>query len=107
MKVLYGYLFVNDKGKKIKLTTSESRLLKCLQDNAIATLSDIALAIYNIKDYLGNDNYINNSIRIFICRLRKKIGKYIQIINRNRVGYYIPKNCKIEFVDFERYNKKI
>lgn len=107
MKVLYGYLFVNDKGKEIKLSPSESRLLKCLKDNYIATFSDMALAIYNIKDYLGDDNYVNSAIRIIMYRLRKKVGKYIKIINRNRVGYYIPKNCKIEFVDFERYNKKI
>lgn len=107
MKVLYGYLFVNNKGEELALTKSECRLLKCLHDNDIAQISDIALAVYNIKDYLGNDLCLNNAIRMLIYRLRKKINKDVKIINRNRIGYSIPRNSKIKFIDFERYNNRI
>ena len=96
MKVMSGYLFINNKGEEIALTNNEAKLLKCLQDNDIAKLSNIASDVYNIKDYLGNDLSLNNSIRRLIYRLRKKINNDIKIINMNRIGYYIPKNDKIK-----------
>ena len=99
MKLMYGYLFIDDYGTKIELSNKEALLLECLQKNNVATPKIIFEYVYK-NDYYKYDESLNKTIRTLVSRLRKKLKGKLEIYTKNQRGYYL-KNNNIEIINYK------
>ena len=96
MKLMYGYLFIDDYGTKIELSNKEALLLECLQKNNVATPKII---------FDKYDESLNASIKTLVCRLRKKLKGTINIYTKYNIGYFLDENTSIDLVNNEIYRR--
>ncbi len=77
-----------DKRKLIDLTPNETKLLSILIDNKyrIVSIQEICTKVFN--DY-KNIKIYENSIKLLISRLNKKINFSIKIQSKYKKGYYL------------------
>ena len=82
-----NFRYITPKGKEIKLTKKENRILKILINNKSKVTSKEEFC----KDIYGDklDCYYNKCICCLITRLRRKLRKEVQIMSRNKIGYFI------------------
>lgn len=99
MKVLYGFLFVDDNNNKIKLTEEEYLVLKCLSTHEISSYALLSNTIN--KTMWGYKKKDNRKIAVVLCRLRKKLDGIIKIKVANKIGYYLDKEYNISFEELK------
>ena len=104
MKLMYGYLFIDDYGTKIELSNKEALLLECLQKNNVATPKIIFEYVYK-DDYYKYDESLNGSIKTLVCRLRKKLQGIVNIYTKTKIGYFLDDKTNIELIDSEVYRR--
>lgn len=104
MKLMYGYLFIDDYGTKIELSNKEALLLECLQKNNVVTPKIIFEYVYK-DDYYKYDENLDGFIRALVCRLRKKLKGVMNIYTKYKIGYFIDENTNIELVNSETYRR--
>lgn len=104
MKLMYGYLFVDDYGNKIELSNKEALLLECLQKNYVATPEMIFNYVYK-NDFDKYDISLDKTIRTLVSRLRKRLKGVINIYTKFKIGYFLDENCNIELIDTEKYRR--
>lgn len=102
MKLMYGYLFIDDYGTKIELSNKEALLLECLQQNNVVTPKIIFEYVYK-DDFDKYDESLNGSIKTLVCRLRKKLKGTINIYTKYNIGYFLDENTSIDLVNNEIY----
>lgn len=99
MKLINGYIFIDDKDNETELTNKEALLLECLNENYIATPKIIFEYVYK-NDYYKYDESLNKTIRTLVSRLRKKLKGKLEIYTKNQRGYYL-KNNNIEIINYK------
>lgn len=90
MRIDYkGHRILLEDGRVIYLTSMETRLLELIYENRgnVVNYEEIAKEIYETEI----DVCLKNTTAIHISRLKKKIGKYIEIKTIRQVGYIIEK----------------
>lgn len=90
MRIDYkGHRILLEDGRVIYLTLMETRLLELIYENKgnVVSYKEIAKEIYETEI----DVCLKNTIAINISRLKKKIGKYIEIKTIRQAGYIVEK----------------
>lgn len=84
-----GLRILLEDGRVIYLTLMETRLLELIYENKgnVVSYKEIAKEIYETEI----DVCLKNTIAINISRLKKKIGKYIEIKTIRQAGYIVEK----------------
>lgn len=84
-----GHRILLEDGRVIYLTLMETRLLELIYENKgnVVSYKEIAKEIYETEI----DVCLKNTIAINISRLKKKIGKYIEIKTIRQAGYIVEK----------------
>jgi len=87
-----GHRILLEDGRVIYLTLMETRLLELIYENKgnVVSYKEIAKEIYETEI----DVCLKNTITINISRLKKKIGKYIEIKTIRQAGYIVEKSYK-------------
>lgn len=89
-------------GKRIYLTKRESEILELLHSNKdkVIKYDEISEKIYEVPF----DKCIANSLKNQICKLKRKIDKYITIQNIQGTGYLIEDEGITENIEEEKSN---